>query len=158
MKMFKYLARVAVKFLLFLSLISAQFHDCPLPDDTTIECQLETLLCMGDGGTDCQNCHEIFYDPNITEPVHYVCQAQGSARDTYRTVSIIATYTHTDRATQTTMIFQLECTTGPTWVVVNTDGLDVPDASVMNGTTRTDCVQCREDFGLDRCGGIKLIF
>ena len=87
----------------------------------------------------------------ILEPVHYVCLAQGNMINTYRSLSVIATYTPRPRESPTTNIFQLICSNG-VWTADTSGPLVEPDPSVEN-VTRYDCVQCRHTYGPDRCRG-----
>ena len=127
-------------FLLVFSLSDAQ--DCPLPNNTEISTAMRDLPSGGDGSQ--------ALDPTILEPVHYVCLAQGNMINTYRTLSVIATYT-SPGVSATTNIFQLICSNG-VWTA-DTSGQPVsPDPSVRD-ITRYDCVQCRHSNGPDRCRG-----
>ena len=124
-----------------LSLSAAQ--DCPLPNNTEIETAMRHLPTGGDGYQ--------ALDPTILEPVHYVCLAQGSIINTYRTLSVIATYTPSPGQSAVTHIFQLICSNG-VWTA-DTNGRPVaPDPSVRN-ITRYDCSQCKHNFGPTRCRG-----
>ena len=131
---------VIVAFLLcVLSLSAAQ--DCPLPNNTQIETAMRDLPFGGDGSQ--------ALNPNILVPVHYVCLAQGNMINTYRSLSVIATYTPSPGQSLVTNIFQLICSSG-LWTA-DTSGQPVnPDPSVVN-VTRTDCVQCRHNYGVTRC-------
>ena len=121
-----------------LSLSAAQ--DCPLPNNTEIETAMR-----GFGGPD----GSPSLDPTIVAPVHYVCLAQGSMINTYRSLSVIATYTPSPGQSAMTNIFQLNCSNG-VWVA-DTIGPPVsPDPSVRN-ITRYDCSQCRTGYGPTRC-------
>ena len=122
-----------------LSLSAAQ--DCPLPNNTQIETAMRHLPTGGDGYQ--------ALNPTILEPVHYVCLAQGSMINTYRFLSVIATYTPSPGQSAVTNIFQLICSNGA-WTA-DTSGQPVtPDPSVRN-VTRYDCYQCRYTYGPDRC-------
>ena len=122
-----------------LSLSAAQ--GCPLPNNTQIETAMRDLPKAGDGAQS--------LDPTVLEPVHYVCLAQGNMINTYRSLSVIATYTPYPGVSSRTKIFQLICSNGA-WVGDNNHGPEAPDPSVRN-VTRYDCVQCRHNFGRDRC-------
>ena len=124
-----------------LSLSAAQ--DCPLPNNTEIETAMRGLPTGGDGSQS--------LDPTILEPVHYVCLAQGSMINTYRTLSIIATYTPSPGQSAVTNIFQLICASG-VWTADTNRAPEAPDPSVRN-ITRYDCSQCKHNFGLTRCRG-----
>ena len=117
--------------------------DCPLPNSTDVVSPLTALL--QDGGDGRQT-----FSPTITESIQYVCLAQGNMIDTYKTVSVIATYTPNPGESPRTSIFQLMCS-NDVWTA-DTSGQPVaPDPSVRNAPTRTDCVQCRHSHGHDRC-------
>ena len=121
-----------------LSLSAAQ--GCPLPNKAEIETAMSGIG-VPDGAQ--------ALDPTILEPVHYVCLAQGNMINTYKTLSVIATYTPRPGQSATTNIFQLICSNG-VWFA-DTSGQPVaPDPSVRN-VTRYDCVQCRHTFGVTRC-------
>ena len=121
-----------------LSLSAAQ--GCPLPNKTEIETAMSGIS-VPDGAQ--------ALDPTILEPVHYVCLAQGSMINTYKTLSVIATYTPSPGQSATTNIFQLICSNG-VWTADTAGQLAAPDPSVRN-VTRYDCVQCRHSNGPDRC-------
>ena len=122
-----------------LSLSAAQH--CPLPNNTEIETAMRGLPTGGNGTQS--------LDPTILVPVHYICLAQASMINTYRFLSVIATYTPSPGESATTNIFQLICSNG-VWVA-DTSGQPVaPDPSVKN-ITRYDCVQCNHTFGVTRC-------
>ena len=103
---------------------------CPLPTVADIERELTVLLLNADtcGGS---------YDPTVSSH-QYTCLAQGSTRDTYRSVSIIATFTSNSGQPQQTQHFQMECSSGK-WSAVTNDGFDTPPS---NPTLRTDCFTC----------------
>ena len=124
-----------------LSLSAAQ--DCPLPNNTEIETAMRDLPTGGNGSQ--------ALDPTILEPVHYVCLAQGNMINTYRTLSVIATYTPSPGQSAVTNIFQLNCSNG-VWVADTSGPPVAPDPSFRN-VTRYDCVQCRNSHGPDRCRG-----
>ena len=128
-------------FLLVFSLSDAQ--DCPLPDNTELKNAMRDLPCDGGGSR--------AFNPTILTPVHYVCLAQGNMINTYRTLSVIATYTPSPGQSSRTNIFQLICSNG-VWTA-DTNGQPVsPDPSVRN-ITRYDCSLCRHSYGPDRCRG-----
>ena len=77
----------------------------------------------------------------------YTCLAQGSTRDTYRRVSIIATFTPNSGQPQQTQHFQLQCSNG-TWNAVTNDSFGTPPSNL---TMRTDCFTC-----IDNVPGIDL--
>ena len=68
----------------------------------------------------------------------YTCLAQGSTRDTYCKVSIIATFTPNSRQSQQTQHFQLQCSSG-TWNAITIDGFGPPSSNL---TLRTGCFTC----------------
>ena len=92
------------------------------------------------------------YSPTIIGSVHYVCQAQGNSRGTYRSLSIIATYTPNPGQSETRGIFQLMCSSG-SWEPDLDGGIPVPVSGLIDTPTRTDCVLCSHTFGSDRCSG-----
>ena len=120
-----------------LSLSAAQ--GCPLPNIT----QIETAM-SGFGSPDGFS----QLDPTIVAPVHYVCLAQGNIINTYKFLSVIATYTIPGQSA-VTRIFQLICASG-VWTADTAGQPEAPDPSVRN-VTRYDCVQCRHSNGPDRC-------
>ena len=127
--------------LLYSSALLVSAQDCPLPNNTQIESAMTGLPTGGDGSQ--------ALDPTILEPVHYVCLAQGNMINTYRTLSVIATYTPNPGESAVTNIFQLQCVNG-VWVA-DTSGTPVaPDPSVRN-VTRYNCAQCRHNYGVTRC-------
>ena len=69
---------------------------CPLPTVDDIKRELIPLLIVEIG--------EGSYAPNVSSH-QYTCLAQGSTRDTYRRVSIIATFTYSNGQPQVTNIF-----------------------------------------------------
>ena len=113
---------------------------CHLPTVAEIESGLNELLRIAD-------------DDNVEGPFNatvssynYTCLAQGSTKDTYRIVSIIATFTPNNRQPSRTQHFQLVCSSG-TWSAVTDDRLDTPPSNPM---LRTDCFSCVPDnFGGD---------
>ena len=121
----------------------AKANDCPLPNSTHVLAPLKVLLqnSAGDGPQT--------FSPTITESIQYICLAQGNMINTYKTVSVIATYTPNPEESSETSIFQLMCSNS-VWTA-DTSGLADPDSSVINATTRTDCAQCRHNFGNNRC-------
>ena len=124
-------------------ILLASAQDCPLPNNTQLETAMRDLPVDGEGVQ--------ALNPTILEPVHYVCLAQGNMINTYRTLSVIATYTPNPGESAVTNIFQLQCVNG-VWVA-DTSGQPVaPDPSVEN-VTRYDCVQCRHSYGVTRCRG-----
>lgn len=134
---------LCVLFLSFFFLLVAS-QDCPLPNSTDIVTALDNLLVFADGS--------ITYSPSLMGDIKYVCQAQGERMDTYKTVSIIATFTPNPGDPSRTNIFQLICASG-VWNA-DTNGIpETPDPSVINASTRTDCAQCRHNWGHDRCRG-----
>ena len=118
--------------------------DCPLPNSTVVVSPLAGLL-QDSGGDGSQT-----YSPTIIGSIQYVCLAQGNMIDTYRTVSVIATYTPNPGVSSRTSIFQLICS-NDVWTADTSGLLADPHSSVINATTRTDCTQCRHSNGHDRC-------
>ena len=104
-------------------------QSCSLPTIADIERELDPLLDIADGAGS--------YAPNISS-YQYTCLAQGSTKDTYRRVSIIATFTPNSGQPQQTQHFQLECSSG-TWSAVTNNGFDTPP---FNSTERRDCFTC----------------
>ena len=129
---------VAVLFCV-LSLSAAQ--GCPLPNNTEIETAMRGLPTAGDGSQ--------ALNPTITGSIQYVCLAQGNMINTYRFLSVIATYTPSPGVSTRTNIFQLICSNG-VWTADTSGQPEAPDPSVRN-VTRTDCVQCRHNYGVTRC-------
>ena len=111
---------------------------CPLPTVAGIESGLNELLITADSGGG---------PYNATVSSHnYTCLAQGSARDTYRRVSIIATFTPNSGRSSQTQHFQLECSSG-TWSARTDDSFGTPPSNPM---LRTDCFACvPENIGGD---------
>ena len=143
-----YLYPVAALYILLpTQLVSAQLQDCPLPNKTEIETALVPLLISAEGFQS--------YSPNVTGPIQYVCLAQGSMIDTYRVVSLIATFTSNSGETEQTKILSMGCISSDTWSGFLNDGLHNPSANV-SASPRTDCFVCRAGFGDDYCRG-KLI-
>ena len=133
-----------LRLILALSLISLSIgQDCPLPNNTHVLASLTALL--QDGGDGRQT-----YSPTIMGSIQYVCLAQGNMIDTYKTVSVIATYTPNPGESSDTKIFQLICSNG-VWTADTSGGLADPDSSVINAPARNDCAQCRHNWGPDRC-------
>ena len=130
--------RICFLFLYFPLLVTAQ-SNCPLPLPTVddIERELIPLLTQRDGKQS--------YDPTVSSH-QYTCLAQGSTRDTYRRVSIIATFTPNSGQSSQTEHFQLECSSG-TWSARIIDGFQTPPSNPM---LRTDCFTCvPENLGGD---------
>ena len=127
--------------LLYSSALLVSAQDCFLPNVTEIETAM-----MGFGGPDGSS----QLDPTITPPVHFVCLAQGNMINTYKTLSVIATYTSPGQSSKTN-IFQLMCSNG-IWTADTSGTPEAPDPSVVN-VTRYDCAQCRHSNGPDRCRG-----
>ena len=122
----------------------AKANDCPLPNSTHVLAPLKVLLqnSAGDGPQT--------FSPTITESIQYICLAQGNMINTYKTVSVIATYTPNPGESSETSIFQLMCSNS-VWTADTSSGLADPHSSVINAPTRTDCIQCRHGNGHDRC-------
>ena len=70
------------------------------------------------------------------------CLAQGSTRDTYRRVSIIATFTPNNGQSQQTQHFQLQCSRG-TWNAITIDGFGTPSSNL---TLRTGSFTCIDQY------------
>ena len=115
--------------IVILPLVTGQ-SSCPLPTIDDIESGLIGLLFDTDSGGGP-------YDPTVSS-YQYTCLAQGSTRDTYRRVSIIATFTPKSGQSQQTQHFQLQCSSG-TWNAVTNDGFETPPSNPM---MRTDCFNC----------------
>ena len=117
---------------------------CSLPTVDDIERELIDLLNDADSGGGP-------YNPTVSSH-QYTCLAQGSTRDTYRIVSIIATFTPKSGQSQQTQHFQLECSSG-TWSARTIDGFGTPPSNPM---LRRDCLTCvLENLGADsnHCSG-----
>ena len=111
---------------------------CPLPTVAEIESGLTGLLLN-------ENLGGASYTPTILS-CQYTCLAQGSTRDSYRRVSIIATFTPNSRQPEQTQQFQLECLNG-TWIAVTNHGFGTPPSNPM---LRRDCFHCLpESLGAD---------
>ena len=123
--------------------VSSQ-SDCSLPSQSNITLFITAFLIHNDGNME--------YSPTIIGSVHYVCQAQGNSRGTYRSLSIIATYTPNPQQSETRGIFQLMCSSG-SWEPDLDGGIPVPVSGLIDIPTRTDCVLCNHTFGTDRCHG-----
>ena len=102
---------------------------CSLPTVNDIERELIDLLIFADGTES--------YSPTVSS-YQYTCLAQESTRDTYRRVSIIATFTPKSGQLQQTQHFQLECSSG-TWSARTNDGFETPPS---NPIERRDCFHC----------------
>ena len=103
--------------------------NCPLPTVDDIERELVDLLRVADGAGS--------YVPNVSS-YQYTCLAQGSTRDTYRRVSIIATFTPNSGVAERREHFQLECSFS-TWSARTNDGFGTPPSNPM---LRRDCFTC----------------
>ena len=124
--------------LIVISLLATGQSSCPLPTVADIERELRVLLLNADtcGGP---------FDPTVSSH-NYTCLAQGSTRDTYRNVSIIAAFTPKSGQSQQTQHFQLECSSG-TWSAVTNHGFSTPPS---NPVERSDCFNCvPENIGGD---------
>ena len=137
--------RALLVFVGHLLFLLAYSQDCPLPSDSDIVAALASLLLEGD--------NSITYYPNLTKPVQYVCQAQGSRINTYKSISIIGTYIPNPGRDEDTGLFQMRCVSG-SWNGDTNAGLNSPADSLMNASVRTDCYRCRSGFGVDTCRGI----
>ena len=132
---------ISLLFLIYSPLIVT--GQCPLPTVADIERELDPLLNIADGPGS--------YAPNVSS-YQYTCLAQGSTRDTYRRVSIIATFTPNSGQPSQTQHFQLECSSG-TWSAVTNHGFGTPPSNPM---LRRDCFTCvPENLGGDsnHCSG-----
>ena len=120
---------------------------CPLPTVDDIESDLIPLLIDADGAGS--------YNPTVSSH-QYTCLAQGSTKDTYRRVSIIATFTPNNGAAERREHFQLTCSSG-TWSARTDDGFETPPSNPM---LRRDCLTCvPENLGADsnHCSGKVII-
>ena len=140
---FSVLSAVLLLFLCLFSPISSQ-SDCSEPSQSDLAPFITEFLLDSDGS--------MSYSPTIIGSVHYVCQAQGSSRGTYRSLSIIATFTPNPGESQTTRIFQIRCSSG-SWEADLNGGIPAPVSGLISAPTRTDCVLCNHVFGSDRCRG-----
>ena len=86
---------LSVVLIVILPLVTGQ-SSCPLPTVDDIERELIVLLLDADSGGGP-------YDPTVSS-YQYTCLAQGSTRDTYRRVSIIATFTPNNGQSQQTTL------------------------------------------------------
>ena len=128
---------LSVILIVILPLATGQ-SSCPLPTVDDIERELNDLLLDADSGGGP-------YDPTVSS-YQYTCLAQGSTRDTYRRVSIIATFTPNNGQSSQTQHFQLDCSSG-TWMARINDGFGTPPSNPM---MRTDCFYCvPENLGGD---------
>ena len=126
---------------LYLPLLVTTQSNCPIPTVDEIERELNDLLVNADSGGGPYNATISSYQ--------FTCLAQGSTRDTYRRVSIIATFTPNSGVAERREHFQLECSSG-TWSAVTNDGFDTSNPS--NPMLRTDCFNCLPDdpsLGID---------
>ena len=134
---------ISLLFLIYSPLIVTGQSACPLPTVTDIERELEQLLDVADGADT--------YNPNVSSH-QYTCLAQGSTKDRYRRVSIIATFTCNCVQAQQTQHFQLQCSSGA-WNARLVDGFETPPSNPM---LRRDCLTCISDVpGIDEnhCSG-----
>ena len=124
--------------LLLILLPLTSTDQCTLPTADDIEEELKDLLNNADSGGGP-------YAPSVSL-YNYTCLARGSIRDTYRRVSIIATFTANSGQPQQTQHFQLKCSRG-TWDAVTNDGFQAPPSNPME---RRDCFTCvPENLGGD---------
>ena len=121
---------ISLLFLIYSSLMVTGQSSCPLPTVDDIEMELIDLLNQADSGGGP-------YDPTVSSH-QFTCLAQGSTKDTYRRVSIIATFTPKSGQSSQTQHFQLECSSG-TWSAVTDHGFGTPPSNPM---LRTDCFNC----------------
>ena len=127
--------------------LSVAHGSCPLPDDDVIVEGLEYLLQVENAELRPQS-----YRVSLLSPIHYVCQAVGNRINTFASVSVIVTYTPNPGAQSRTSIFQLWCNYAAVWEADTSGGLAAPSSSITASTpTRTDCAQCRHNWGDDRC-------
>ena len=128
---------LTVILIVILSLATGQ-SSCPLPIVDDIERELNVLLVNENSGGGP-------YNPNVSSH-QFTCLAQGSTRDTYRRVSIIATFTPNSGQPSRTQHFQLECSNG-TWSARTNDSFGTPPSNPME---RRDCLTCvPENLGAD---------
>ena len=123
---------LSVVVIVILPLATGQ-SSCPLPTVDDIERELVDLLLDADSGGGP-------YSATVSSH-QYTCLAQGSTRDTYRRVSIIATFTPNSGQASQTQHFQLECSSG-TWRARTFDGFGNPPSNPME---RIDCFSCVPD-------------
>ena len=131
---------ISILFLVYSPLMVTGQSSCPLPTVDQIESEnaLRALLTNADSGGGP-------YDPTVSSH-EYTCLAQGSTKDTYRRVSIIATFTPNSGQSSQTEHFQLECSSG-TWSARTSDGFSTPPSNPM---LRRDCLTCvLENIGAD---------
>ena len=126
---------VTVLFIIFSKVLT---QNCLLPDQTEIESTISELL---------QNSDASNTGPVTISSFQYTCQVQGDRRDTYRQLSVIASYTNAVVGTQTRH-FQLQCQ-GNQWDPNLSEGLQTPPNNYQSLSTRTDCRQCTNAFGDD---------
>ena len=119
-----------VLFLIYSPLIVSGQCALPLPTVEDIEMDLVDLLLDADSGGGP-------YAPNVSS-YQFTCLAQGSTKDRYRRVSIIATFTPNSGQPQQKQHFQLECSSN-TWSAVTNDRFGTPPSNPM---LRTDCFNC----------------
>ena len=116
----------------FVLLRCATSQDCALPDTTTIDNGLLSLLVsVGGEGSSLST---TLLDHRFT------CLAVGSSRDQYRQVSVAVRYTKSTESGVFTAQFPLRCESGN---FDTTGELDQsPPANVFNISTRRDCFVC----------------
>ena len=119
-----------VLFLTYSPLMVIGQSSCPLPTAEDIERELIDLLLDADSGGGP-------YNPTVSI-YNFTCLAQGSTKDTYRRVSIIATFTPKSGQPSQTQHFQLECSSN-LWDARIIDGFETPPS---NPILRTDCLTC----------------
>ena len=113
-------------------------QNCLLPEKTVIEGTISELLQNLDGSNT---------NPVTISSFQYTCQVQGDRRDTYRQLSVIATFTNSVTGTRTRH-FQLQCQ-GNQWDPNLGEGLQTPPNNFQSLSTRTDCRQCTNGFNDD---------
>jgi hypothetical protein len=91
--------------------------------------------------------------------IHIVCLAQGSARDTYRSVSVVVEYQ--EGAISRTVQADFQCSNG-VWAATAESVTDNPTATFTT-PQRTDCINCIRPgpssphiSGVDHCEGIEV--
>ena len=124
--------RISLVFLIYSPIMVTGQSSCPLPSVADIERELDPLLDIANGAAN--------YNPNVSSYL-FTCLAQGPTRDTYRRVSIVATFISQSGQSSQTQHFQLECSSG-TWSARTNDGFSTPPSNPM---LRRDCFTCLPD-------------
>ena len=129
--------------LVFLPAVLSQFEDCAMLQgsdlgDITIPTTAGLLALALSGGDQL---------PSVQlQEFNIVCLAQGTVRDRYRSLSLIASYTRstTPRTTETTQL-HLQCVAGA-WSTSNFGDIDAaastPTGGTLTTTLRNDCLLC----------------